>query len=334
MAKPIAKFSFMEQWKKYRISDLTIMKNGKKRPSGTGQFSVYGGNGIMDYADVYNAENTIVDFPDGITCKQLAADFGGEPNYYNNMSWQLAKRVQHVTNCPIIKRLENDGNKYWPILYIGKYTQNKKDGIFLECAKVFEGTSLRLSLLPYGENECFVQAVKNGCVIDESKKESSVGTIKGLELLNITSEFEKSDKIVKQSVGKISENLKGISLEIFKNILGEEVTGYEIHEGRTKVGNNALPLINVEKGLGNDDEMMVDGASEGNVFGTYFHGIFHNYNFRREFLNYLRSKKGFEVKNGSDPYETQKDYSLNRIAEIVEENLDMDIIDDLLFKRR
>ena len=80
--------------------------------------------------------------------------------------------------------------------------------------------------------------------------------------------------------------------------------------------------------------MMVDGASEGNVFGTYFHGIFHNYNFRREFLNYLRFKKGFEVKNGADPYETQKDYSLNRIAEIVEENLDMDIIDDLLFKRR
>lgn len=171
-------------------------------------------------------------------------------------------------------------------------------------------------------------------IIDESKKESSVGTIKGLGLLNITSQFEKSDKIVKQSVGRISKNLKGVSLEIFKNILGEEVTGYEIHEGRTKVGNNALPLINVEKGLGNDDEMMVDGASEGNVFGTYFHGIFHNYNFRREFLNYLRSKKGLEVKNGADPYETQKDYSLNRIAEIVEENLDMDIIDDLLFKRR
>ena len=73
----------------------------------------------------------MLDFPDGITCKQLAADFGGEPNYYNNMSWQLAKRVQQVTNCPIIKRLENDGNKYWPILYIGKYTQNKKDGTFL-----------------------------------------------------------------------------------------------------------------------------------------------------------------------------------------------------------
>ena len=50
----------MEEWKKYKISDLTIMKNGKKRPSGAGQFPVYGGNGIMDYADIHNAENTIV----------------------------------------------------------------------------------------------------------------------------------------------------------------------------------------------------------------------------------------------------------------------------------
>lgn len=50
----------MEEWKKYKISDLTIMKNGKKRPSCIGLIPVYGGNGIMDYTNVYNAENTIV----------------------------------------------------------------------------------------------------------------------------------------------------------------------------------------------------------------------------------------------------------------------------------
>ena len=50
----------MEDWRKYRISDLTIIKNGKKRPSSTGPFPVYGGNGIMDYADIHNAENTII----------------------------------------------------------------------------------------------------------------------------------------------------------------------------------------------------------------------------------------------------------------------------------
>lgn len=54
------KFHIYGRVEKYRISDLTIMKNGKKRPSGTGQFPVYGGNGIMDYADIHNAENTIV----------------------------------------------------------------------------------------------------------------------------------------------------------------------------------------------------------------------------------------------------------------------------------
>ena len=36
------------------------MKNGKKRPHSNGAFPVYGGNGIMDYSDSYNAENVII----------------------------------------------------------------------------------------------------------------------------------------------------------------------------------------------------------------------------------------------------------------------------------
>ena len=36
------------------------MRNGKKRPKNKGVYPVYGGNGIMDYADCFNAENTIV----------------------------------------------------------------------------------------------------------------------------------------------------------------------------------------------------------------------------------------------------------------------------------
>ena len=44
----------------------------------------------------------------------------------------------------------------------------KKDDIFYECASVSGQTSLRLSLLPYGEHECFIQALKDGRVIAES----------------------------------------------------------------------------------------------------------------------------------------------------------------------
>lgn len=165
---------------------------------------------------------------------------------------------------------------------------------------------------------------------DENKKESDIGTIEGLGLLDIESEFQKSDKIVTQSEATIpkKEKLCGIASEIFSKISGEKVTGYEIHEGITRLNpsKTTSPLLNVKKGQGN-----TDGASSENIFGTYFHGIFHNYNFRREFLNYLRVKKGLEAKYGEDPYETQKDYSLNKIAQIVEENIDMEVIDKLLF---
>ena len=173
--------------------------------------------------------------------------------------------------------------------------------------------------------------ILSNIIYDEDKRESKHGTIEGLGLLDIESSFSRAGKIVTQSVATIPDDLNGIAGEIFKNISGEEVTGYEIHEGTTELL-NSKPLLNIKKGQGNNDEGLIDGASNGNAFGTYFHGIFHNYNFRREFLNYIRVNKGLEAKYGEDPYETQKDYSLNRLAEIVEENLDMDIIDRLLFE--
>jgi adenosylcobyric acid synthase len=165
---------------------------------------------------------------------------------------------------------------------------------------------------------------------DEEKRESKHGTIEGLGILDIESSFSRAGKIVTQSTATIPNKLEGLAGEIFKNITGEEVNGYEIHEGTSELLNSTA-LLNIKKGQGNNDDGVIDGASNGNAFGTYFHGIFHNYNFRREFLNYIRVKKGLEAKYGEDPYETQKDYSLNRLAEIVEENLDMDIIDELLF---
>ena len=50
----------MEEWKEYKLGEITNMKNGKKRPHYNGVFPVYGGNGIIDYSDTYNAENAII----------------------------------------------------------------------------------------------------------------------------------------------------------------------------------------------------------------------------------------------------------------------------------
>ena len=50
----------MEELKICKVKDLAIMKNGKKRPNTVGHYPVYGGNGIMDYCNTYNNENTII----------------------------------------------------------------------------------------------------------------------------------------------------------------------------------------------------------------------------------------------------------------------------------
>lgn len=44
----------------------------------------------------------------------------------------------------------------------------KDDGNFYECARVKGETQIRLSLVPYGEGECFVVAEKGGLIIDKS----------------------------------------------------------------------------------------------------------------------------------------------------------------------
>ena len=172
-------------------------------------------------------------------------------------------------------------------------------------------------------------------IYDKDHKESKLDEVEGLGLLDIESEFIREGKIVKQSLATIEIGENGskendIFHEIFSKINGEEVTGYELHEGTTNLL-SAKPLFKIEKGIGNNDNDQFDGAYNENVFGTYFHGIFNNYNIRREFLNHIRKNKGLEERNGEDPFETSVENSLEKLANIVEEALDMDYIDKLIF---
>ena len=52
--------SFSE-WKRYKLEEVLDLKSGKSRPKETGEYPVYGGNGILDYANRFNAsDETIV----------------------------------------------------------------------------------------------------------------------------------------------------------------------------------------------------------------------------------------------------------------------------------
>ncbi len=48
------------EWKKCNLGSLITFKNGKKRPETGAAFPVYGGNGVLGYADKWNNENCVV----------------------------------------------------------------------------------------------------------------------------------------------------------------------------------------------------------------------------------------------------------------------------------
>lgn len=66
----------------------------------------------------------------------------------------------------------------------------KKDDTYYECARVYDALQIRLSLIPYGEGECFVQAIKDGKVIDESSKRQF-----NFDNIDIVSRIEDGEKI-------------------------------------------------------------------------------------------------------------------------------------------
>lgn len=98
--------------------------------------------------------------------------------------------------------------------------------------------------------------------------------------------------------------------------------GYEIHHGQTRF-----------EGTGFDMQIRNDGTPLGlegqRIFASYLHGVFDDDRFRRNFINEIRSAKGWpELSGVTAVYETEE--SLNRLADHVRERIDMDNIYKLL----
>ena len=158
-------------------------------------------------------------------------------------------------------------------------------------------------------------------IIDDNFKESKYGSVKGLALLDVQTKFGEVEKIVTQSQGKVLDE------GMFECQDGNIIKGYELHEGLTYL-RNSKPLLEVVEGCGNNNESCFDGAVNGMTAGTYFHGIFHNFHFRRFFTDYLRISKGYEKLGFDwDDFIEMKKFSIERLAEIFEENINMEIFD-------
>lgn len=161
-------------------------------------------------------------------------------------------------------------------------------------------------------------------IIDSSLKESNIGTVKGMRILDVKTIFGEVEKVISQSQGTFMSN------GIFQDINGEILNGYELHEGVSRLG-TSKPLLKVIKGCGNYPKSGFDGAQEGLTAGTYFHGIFHNFSFRRSFTDYLRENKGLErLGYQQDHFQELKKFSIQRLSDLVENNIDMQLLEKVL----
>lgn len=155
---------------------------------------------------------------------------------------------------------------------------------------------------------------------DRQGVESDGGLLQGLALLPSQTEF---------APGKRTTRSAGVVMSSFF-ATGQPVEGYEIHFGRTDREKGALPLIDMKDG--GEDGMITD---DGRVWGTYLHGIFHNREFTRSWLNFVRQEKGLTLVAERTAGEAeQREAAYASLAALVRKHLDVNRLYEIMGVRQ
>ncbi len=158
-------------------------------------------------------------------------------------------------------------------------------------------------------------------IVDRDKVEFAEGEIAGLGLLDAVTEFA-PEKATTQARARAA-NGNGL----LAGLPDDELTGYEIHMGRTRSNEApAFTIVGTPGGHAGYPDGAVNGA--GTVFGSYLHGLFHNDGFRRALLNNLRRHWGLaEAESGAVP---SRDREYDKLADLVRGHLDMKAVYGIL----
>ena len=142
-------------------------------------------------------------------------------------------------------------------------------------------------------------------IFDPLHTESNHTELDGLKLLPIETTFN-AEKFTRQiTIDKVDFNFLSCQ------ICAENLDGYEIHSGATNLRGQKI-------------------ISDKNVFGTYIHGIFDNDDFRRQFLNAVRLKKNLPPLTSTRNVRAEKQRNYERLAKIVRESLNMDLLKEIM----
>lgn len=152
---------------------------------------------------------------------------------------------------------------------------------------------------------------------DPMHTESRIPEMAGLGLLNFDVCFNAEKRTV-QAHGAI--NCPSGWLHDHNDLM---LDGYEIHSGENSFGPGCVPFLYLN---GRAEPDGVTNA-QGNVLGSYLHGIFDTGAFWRAVVNHLRAEKGLDINTGDVlTMEQFRDREFDRMAAIVRQNLDMDAV--------
>ena len=143
---------------------------------------------------------------------------------------------------------------------------------------------------------------------DPHEIESAASQIAGLNFLKMTTVIRKAKQLIR---------VKGVH-----KVSGSNIFGYEIHHGISTDSNDPLFVFDDNSSCGTVDH-------SGRVWGCYLHGVFDSDEFRRWFIDRLRSRIGLQpVGEIIAPYDLEA--AFDRLADCVRENSDIDAIYRLL----
>lgn len=148
------------------------------------------------------------------------------------------------------------------------------------------------------------------------------GAAAGLGLLDAETIFEKQ---------KVRSRVTGRFLNpggIFENLRGARFEGYEIHMGKTYGVSPVLSTLTSIQG-----ETKPDGMSNGNIFGSYVHGLFDSEEVLQDILQSLLKAKGIDtIKTGKIGWNIReyKNRQYDLLADELKESLNMDLIYKML----
>ncbi len=145
--------------------------------------------------------------------------------------------------------------------------------------------------------------------IDDAVEAKRAATVAGLGLLPVKTVFH-PDKITRAAEG---------------TAFGCPVTGYEIHNGRTEPSN---PWLELHSGFEGSE------AAGGAVLGTSLHGLFEADGFRRRFLSAVASRAGRPWAAGKLSFAEARTARFDRLADAMEEHLDMAAVEALIDQSR